>query len=328
MSILNSDDLKKESEYDLVVVGSGFASSFFIEEYARKRPKDKICVLERGNYYSHSWRLKNEKSIDKKNSTFNPDIHYSDSYVNNNIPNKDWRFSLAFGGSSNCWTGHTPRFLPNDFKIKTLYNVDRDWPISYEDLEPYYCQVEKKWGVSGHQSETPYPMSTPYPYQANNVSQIDKYLKKKFPKYFYPIPVARPNSAHGKQSACCHTHVCELCPINSKATVDNCFDELYKNPNIDLFTNSKVEDVIIEAGTAKAVRVKGELNTKVVKGSLIALGANAIFNAELLLKSGFDNPMIGKGLNEQIGYAISVDFGKTVKILTVNGAGGSHSYIE
>ena len=55
----------------------------------------------------------------------------------------------AVGGSTIHWTGHTPRFHPSDFRVKTLDGVADDWPLAYADLEPYYDLNDRMMGCSG-----------------------------------------------------------------------------------------------------------------------------------------------------------------------------------
>ena len=50
-------------------------------------------------------------------------------------------------GTSLHWLGTCPRMVPNDFRMKTIYGVGVDWPISYDELQPYYCQAEWALGV-------------------------------------------------------------------------------------------------------------------------------------------------------------------------------------
>lgn len=57
------------------------------------------------------------------------------------------------GGSTWHWLGNTPRLLPNDFRLRSTYGVGTDWPISYDDLEPWYVQAERELGVSGDAEE-------------------------------------------------------------------------------------------------------------------------------------------------------------------------------
>ncbi|MBX9347591.1 GMC family oxidoreductase [Chromobacterium vaccinii] len=53
------------------------------------------------------------------------------------------------GGTTLHWLGNVPRMLPNDFRMRTLYGRAVDWPISYDDLKPYYELAELEIGVSG-----------------------------------------------------------------------------------------------------------------------------------------------------------------------------------
>ena len=60
--------------------------------------------------------------------------------------------------------GTTPRFTPEDFRIRSLYGVGDDWPIDYDDLEPFYQEAEERIGVAGVQGPPEYdPRSRDYP---------------------------------------------------------------------------------------------------------------------------------------------------------------------
>src|SRR5690606_7044664 len=54
----------------------------------------------------------------------------------------------AVGGGSVFWTAHIPRFRPEDFRIRSIDGVGDDWPIAYDDLEPYYALNEQRWGLA------------------------------------------------------------------------------------------------------------------------------------------------------------------------------------
>ncbi len=53
------------------------------------------------------------------------------------------------GGSTVHYAAFTPRFHPSDFRVKTLDGVAADWPLSYEEIEPYYELMEREYPVSG-----------------------------------------------------------------------------------------------------------------------------------------------------------------------------------
>ena len=78
------------------------------------------------------------------------------------------------GGSTMHWLGTTPRMLPNDFKTKEKYNRGVDWPLSYQELQPYYEMAEFEMGVSGDVSKQAYP----------NVDDIYDYYGK---DYVFPM---------------------------------------------------------------------------------------------------------------------------------------------
>ena len=63
----------------------------------------------------------------------------------------------AVGGSLIHWGAHFPRFHPSDFKVKTLEGVADDWPVTYEELEPYYDENDRMMGVSGLKGDPAYP---------------------------------------------------------------------------------------------------------------------------------------------------------------------------
>lgn len=71
------------------------------------------------------------------------------------------------GGTMLHWLGTTLRMLPNDFKMKTVYNQAVDWPITAEDLRPYYEMAELEIGVSGNVADQVYP-KTPTDYFGKN----------------------------------------------------------------------------------------------------------------------------------------------------------------
>lgn len=53
------------------------------------------------------------------------------------------------GGSTILYMAHFPRFHPSDFRTRTLDGVGEDWPLSYEDLEPFFAENDRMMGVAG-----------------------------------------------------------------------------------------------------------------------------------------------------------------------------------
>ncbi|TRX60119.1 GMC family oxidoreductase [Fulvivirga sp. M361] len=290
--------------YDLILVGTGFASIFFLKKYLEKKPKAKVLVLERGRLYSHANRL--QDVIDKKDTASQTWRSKRSEIINPNSE-KDWVFEPNFGGGSNCWTGCTPRFLESDFKLKTNYGIAVDWPVSYEELEPYYCMAEEIMAISGP-ADTPFKKSKKYPLPPHELSNLDILLKKKYGDLYISQPSARASSAIGNRAKCCSSSVCQLCPVNSKFTIENTLKYIVEKEQITIQYEAQVTHLELKGDLAGAVHYNSGNKSFKARGEVVALGANAIFNAHILLGSGDSNPFTGKGLTEQVGKYVWLYF--------------------
>src|SRR6266700_2176961 len=75
------------------------------------------------------------------------------AYVASGNPDTLWQNALMPGGLSNYWTGAVPRFAPEDFSEGARLHERYCWPVSYDDLAPFYSQAELLLGVVGERSE-------------------------------------------------------------------------------------------------------------------------------------------------------------------------------
>src|SRR5690554_3925463 len=109
-----------DTNYDIVAVGTGFATTFFLQGYLKDNPGVKrVLVLEGGQHIPHAEQMKNRDLRWMIKRTW-------DMFINN-TPEKLWNFFPAFGGGSNCWAACTPRLLPEDFRLYTTYGIGADW---------------------------------------------------------------------------------------------------------------------------------------------------------------------------------------------------------
>ena len=285
-------------QYDLIIVGTGFASAFFLYQYLRKaKGTSKVLVLERGHVYTNRDRVKYLAGENTPSSKLNPQPH--EAYVNKS-PDKHWAFTLGFGGSSNCWYGCTPRFMPSDFMTQTLYGVGQDWPVQYDELEPYYTMAEELMNIAGP-GDTPFPKSGPYPLPPHRFSSVDEVLKKQFGQLYISQPTARASVAVQGRNACCASAVCAVCPVNAKFTIENSDLGVFEDERVELLYGAHVYSVTLAGDTARKVNFLKDDKEYSITGEVIALGANAIFNANILLNSDDANHLTGKGLGEQLG---------------------------
>ena len=88
----------------------------------------------------------------------------------------------AVGGSMIHWGSHFPRFHPSDFRVKTLDGVADDWPLTYEELEPYYDLNDRMLGVSGLSGDPAYPKKQERPCPPLSIRASGRLLAKAFDK--------------------------------------------------------------------------------------------------------------------------------------------------
>jgi choline dehydrogenase-like flavoprotein len=293
--------MSNNDRYDLISVGTGFASSFFLKRFLEKSKKNiRVLVLEKGTNRGHQWYMDHHKHhlANGKNGLF---INYTEGY------NKSWTFNVGFGGGSYAWHGVTPRFDKNDFKLKSRYNYGVDWPISYDDLEPYYDQAEAIMKIAGPK-ESYGNRTTIYPLKPHNMNAFDKILKEKFPDRYYSVPSAKPTENIDGRAICCNSGVCRVCPIDAKFTVNNSMMDVYSDPRVEIRFEKHVTSLDIENRKVKAVNyLDRDKREHKAYANLFNLGANPIFNSHILVQSKLDNPLVGKGIVDQRSTICEVD---------------------
>lgn len=293
----------KHDHYDLIVVGTGFASTFFLKKYLEKNKEPKkILVLERGKPFPHAERLKLKMGDPSEFSGVN---EYWENTIINKNKDKKWPFTTGFGGCSNCWWGCTPRFMPSDFKMKTLFGIEKDWPVTYEDLDAYYYEAEELMAISGPEG-TPFPRKGKYPLPPHTFTEVDRILNKKYGNLYISQPTARASRATKGRNACMTKSTCDICPVDAKFTVENSGMGVYENEQVELIWGAQVYSLETAGTVAKKVLYVQDGKDKEVSGEVIILGANPIFNSNILLNSGDKNPLTGKGFGEQLGMQVLI----------------------
>jgi glucose dehydrogenase len=118
------------------------------------------------------------------------------------------------------WGARVPLLHETDFKMKSLYGLADDWPISYEELEPYYGKAEVALGVAGI-ADNPFASyrSTDFPLPPFAFSYSDKIMKKGCDKLgivMHHVPWARNSIPYRNGPACQAFSTCQnynICPI-------------------------------------------------------------------------------------------------------------------
>lgn len=285
-----------DTHFDLVVIGSGFGSAFFLHEALRQRPM-RILVLEWGSNNSHAWQIENN---------LNTPISDENTY-RTDTPEKPWNFTIGLGGGTNCWFAQTPRLHPADFQLRTRYGAGHDWPISYDDLEPFYCDAEEIMSISGDPDMAAImPRSRPFPQSPHLPSLPDRMMKAAQPGQHFVMPTARARQTTQQRSACCASLRCQICPADAKFTAENGLMHLFEAPNVITCLGVEVRRLDHAGNTVRAVSFRHEGRDYTVTGDLFVLGANGIHSPAILMRSDLGGGLVGRGLHESYGHAMEV----------------------
>ncbi|MCR9089517.1 MAG: GMC family oxidoreductase [Rhodobacteraceae bacterium] len=278
--------------WDVVIVGSSFAAFFFARQL-RGRDLD-VLFVERGPF------IDRETQLATRHEETPPEV----AQENSSGQRKDWAVRYQFGGCSNCWWGNTPRFHPSDFNLRSRYGVAQDWPLSYDALEPYMADAEDIMEVAGEDVVDGLTRSRPYPYPPHTLTRAERRLRAHDPSWG-PMPSAR--ATGGSRAHCCASGTCSLCPIDSKFTILNGL-ESFDDERFALLTDAECREVQTAAGQASGITVRTPTGTSAeIRGDFIALAANPISNAAILLRSGIGGEGVGLGVHEQVGQFIWID---------------------
>ena len=203
-------------------------------------------------------------------------------------------YERVVGGTTWHWLGSMIRLLPADFAMRTTYGVGVDWPLTYDELEPWYLEGERQLGVSGDPAhDLGSPRSAPYPLPPIPVSYSDQHVAKAAASLGWrvdPTPQARNSQPFQGRPQCCGNAYCiPICPIQAKydATVHV---KLAQAAGAQVVENAVVHRVDVDAeGKVSALRyLRPDRSEATVTGGRYLIAANAIETAKLLLISRTD----------------------------------------
>ncbi|MEV0191829.1 GMC family oxidoreductase [Kitasatospora purpeofusca] len=227
----------------------------------------------------------------------------------------------ANGGTGLLWTGLTPRMHPEDFRTADLGH-GRNWPIGYQDLEPYYRQAEHELGVAADADQQrravglPIPADYAFPMRAIPATHLDRTLARALDGRTVRDPAdeedarlavsTTPHARNGRPTRpehptgplCQGTASCvPACPSGAKYTPLR--TQARWAPGVRLRTDAVVGRVLVDGtGRATGVEYHADGATHRVRADLVVLAAHAIENARLLLLSGLANrsDQVGRNL--------------------------------
>ncbi len=207
------------------------------------------------------------------------------------------------GGSALHHYAVWPRFHAEDFECNTRYGRGLDWPISYDELAPYYDEVQDEVGISGDtEREIWRPPGAPYSLPPVPVFPQGEIIARGFAARDMrtaPLPLAILSQSYRGRAACIWDGWCDAgCPIGALANPLTVHLPRALAAGAVVKTDSTVTRVLTDANGSRAVGVEVALQNgerSSVMADVIVLAAFAVQNPRLLLASATDRHPDGLG---------------------------------
>src|SRR5207302_8116456 len=153
-------DQSAQSDPDVLIIGAGPTGAVAAKRFAEAGMR--VVVLEQGDWPDYSKARANHPDFELTLGRYwsgNPNRRQAPADYP--IDDKDSDISAvlynAVGGGTVIYAAHWQRNMPSDFRARTLDGVGDDWPLTYEDLQPFYERVEADFGVSGLAGDPAFP---------------------------------------------------------------------------------------------------------------------------------------------------------------------------
>ena len=275
-------DLRKGSRLmkrvNAVVVGAGAAGGIVAKELATAGLS--VVLLERGKWYTandcRKDDLRNQRTTVLGNA-FGPEdegnprvVGRCEGAASHTVLPSEGAYqnnAACVGGGTLSYGAQAWRYMPQDFRMRSTYGAPagsslEDWPISYDDLEPFYEKAEYEIGISGDYSGTPFhgprrrPLPMP-PLPPNREFQILEPAAKRLGLHPFHIPMARNSVPYNGRGPCMRCRWCcgFACEVDAKNGSQNTVIPVaLATGNCELRTECMVKEILTDdRGRARGV---------------------------------------------------------------------------
>ena len=292
--------MAKRDEFDVCVIGTGAGGGVMLQELTAAGFR--VVALQRGPFLKPADFDDDELRTVIRDEVFSADQVETYRY-DENSPTETGRFNYTancVGGTMTHWAAWSWRFRPDDFKVLSTEGPVvgaslADWPITYDEIEPFYQRAEWDFGVSGDAAGNPFgaPRKKAYPNPAHpgrSASNRVVQAARKLGYHPFPTPVAINSQPYGARAECVHGGAClgYGCPIGAKATsLSVCIPKALATGKLDLRPNATAREIAIgKDGRARSVRyLDSQGKEHEVFARAIVVAGNAIGTPHLLLMS-------------------------------------------
>lgn len=292
-----------------VVVGAGAGGGVVAKELAEAGLS--VVLLERGDWVSFEEHGQDELISQRTTvlgNAYGPDDRFP--RVSEGAPGQ-WYTVLphegGYGNNAACVGSGTVsygamawRFSPEDFRMRSTYGAPEgstleDWPISYDELEPFYEKAEWEIGVAGDMSGNPFapPRRKAFPMPAFGYNREGTKLfaaAERLGWHPFPIPMLRNSVPYDGRNACAHNRACcgFACPINAKnGTQNTVIPRALATGHCELRVRCVASEIVVDdRGRARGVRYfDAQDRPQYQTADVVVVSCAAIETARLLLNS-------------------------------------------
>ena len=285
--------MSETKHYDVIIIGTGAGGGTLAHSLAASGKS--ILMIERGDYVRRekaNWDSRavnvegkyqtKEEWRDKNGKPLHPHTNY---YV---------------GGNTKFYGAALFRLRKEDFgEIRHVDGISPAWPISYDDLEPYYLKAERLYHVHGKRGEDPTEpnASGPYPHppisHEPRIQQLSDDFERLGLRPFHTPLGLQIDEQNSHASKCIRCDTCDgyPCLVDAKSDAQVlCVDPALRFPNVTLLKNAYVERLETSPSGREVtnVRVKTNGGTESYSADVVVVSCGAINSAALLLRSAND----------------------------------------
>ena len=280
--------------HDLCVVGSGISGALL--SYLLAEQGWQVLLIKAGGRFDNAQRFHTASLF----------LNFGRDPWPSNLPERDRYVSagdvdyslntarlFAVGGTTLHWGGAINRLHPDDFALASRHGVGADWPITYDELEPFYARAERLIGVAGP-AEVPYgsPRSAPHPMAEFPLGHTDRFWREVCSRAgvaLHPAAFAKNSVPYDGRSLCSAFGTCNpICPIRAQYSADHHVAKAVATGRVTLLADTCVRRLLTDPGGRRVTGVVAtglDSSDQTYTTSAYIVAAHAVESARLLLLS-------------------------------------------
>jgi choline dehydrogenase-like flavoprotein len=285
--------MPQNNHYDVIIIGTGAGGGTLAAKLAPAGKR--ILILERGGYVRREKENWNTRAV-------NVEGRYQTKEVWKDRNGKDLHphTNYCVGGNTKFYGAALFRLRREDFgELRHHGGVSPAWPVSYDEMEPYYSTAEHVYHVHGERGEDPTepPAKCPYPHPAVSheprIQQLsDDFARLGLRPFHTPLGVML-DEKNPQSSRCIRCSTCDgfPCLVYAKADAQVLgIDPALRFPNVTLLTGAKVERLETSPSGGEVRKVITDVNgeRQEFSADIVVCSCGAINSAALLLRSAND----------------------------------------